>query len=314
MIIKEAGPSDVSEIVEVLKASLGETDLPLSEKIWNYKHVKNPFGKSIVLIALEDRTIIGVRAFMRWEWHKGGNKFSCLRAVDTATHPDHQGKGVFKKLTLEAVRLAKEEGAAFIFNTPNEKSRPGYLKMGWEIAGKLQVGLSPAFFSFWKFNKEIPNYEVNYRTNQQNLEHLCARWNSELSGEKLYTKKSLSYLEWRYEKNPLQGYEVLVTSNFYLAAYIKRRKGIKELRIAECIYLNKGVDEEIKNSIYNWCSKFGVQVISFSPLLKNLKLPSIKGEFGPLSTVRNLNLNEVEKETCFTIENWKYSLGDLELF
>jgi hypothetical protein len=121
-------------------------------------------------------------------------------------------------------------------------------------------------------------------------------------------------LKWRYEKNPLQEYEVSVTSKFYLAAYIKKRKGIKELRIVECIYLNDGVDAEIKKSIYNWCSKFGAQVISFSPILNKLKLPSVRGEFGPLATVRNLNLNKSEKEICFTTKTWAYSLGDLELF
>lgn len=314
MNIKEAEPSDVPAIVEVLKASLGETDLPLSEKIWNFKHVENPFGKSIVLIALESQRIIGVRAFMRWEWHKGDNKFSCFRAVDTATHPDHQGKGVFKKLTLEAVRLAKEEGAAFIFNTPNEKSRPGYLKMGWEISGKLQVGLSPAFYSFWKINKSILSYEVNYRTSTKNIEDLCNLWNSGLDSGKLYTKKSLEYLKWRYEKNPLQKYEVLATSDLYLAGYVKKRKNFSELRIVECISQNNLTKKEINFYIRKWSLKFGAQVISYSPLFDTINLPSIKGKFGPISTVRNLNLNEFEKETCFKIDNWSYSLGDLELF
>ena len=314
MTIREAGPADVPEIVQVLKASLGEADLPLSEKIWNFKHSENPFGKSIVLIAVEDQKIIGVRAFMRWNWHRDGRTFSCFRAVDTATHPEHQGKGIFKKLTLKAVELGKEEGADFIFNTPNDKSRPGYLKMGWEIAGKLKVGVTPAFFSFWNFKKSIPYYEVNYQSTPKELEDLCSGWNSGLAAGKLYTEKSAKYLKWRYEENPLQGYEVLTTSNFYLAGYIKKRKSIKELRIVECIYQDKLAEKEVNKIIRRWSLKFGAQVVSFSPLLKTVQIPSLKGKFGPLSTVRNLNLTELEKEICFTTENWTYSLGDLELF
>jgi len=130
MEIREAKETDISEIVKVLKASLGEDQLELSEKVWHYKHIDNPFGKSIVLIAVENEKIIGVRAFMRWEWKYASNKYSALRAVDTATHPQHQGKGIFKKLTLKAVELAKSNNDNFIFNTPNEQSRPGYLKMG----------------------------------------------------------------------------------------------------------------------------------------------------------------------------------------
>ncbi|MCY2686971.1 GNAT family N-acetyltransferase [Salinimicrobium sp. TH3] len=314
MIIREAVAADVPEIVQVLKASLGETELPLSEEIWNYKHRNNPFGQSIVLIAIEDKNIVGVRALMRWKWHRNGKEYFCLRAVDTATHPKHQGKGIFKKLTLKAVDVAQTEGADFIFNTPNEKSRPGYLKMGWEISGKLKVGLSPAILSFWKFRNSIPEYEIIYQTSFKRLEDLCTGWNLGLEKEKLHTKKSAKYLKWRYEENPLQAYEVLVTSNFYLAGYIKKRKKIKELRIVECIFQNKSGEKEADKIIRKWSMKFGAQVISFSPLLKKELIPSIKGKFGPLATVRNLNLTEIEREACFTTENWTYSLGDLELF
>ena len=37
MTITKAVPADVPEIFEVLKRSLREADLPLFEKIWNYK-------------------------------------------------------------------------------------------------------------------------------------------------------------------------------------------------------------------------------------------------------------------------------------
>ncbi len=314
MNIRKATEKDIPEIVGVLKASLGEKDLALSEEIWRYKHVLNPFGRSIVLIAEEDKKIVGVRAFMRWQWYNGDKMFSCFRAVDTATHPDYQGKGIFKKLTLKALELAKEERAAFIFNTPNEKSRPGYLKMGWKIAGKIQVGISPAFNSFWKLKKNIPDYDINYQTSNVEIEKLCKEWNMELIGKKIFTKKSVNYLKWRYENNPLKKYEVFAASSFYMAGYIKYHKGIKELRIVECIYTGDVANKEIHKNIRRWSSKFGAQVISYSPKIVKLKAPAIKGNFGPISTVREITLSPDEKDICFLTENWCYSLGDLELF
>ena len=80
---------------------------------------------------------------MRWQWQKGEQVYSTFRAVDTATHPNHQGKGVFKKLTLKALEIAKEQGDHFVFNTPNSKSKPGYLKMGWKEVNKLKIQLRP---------------------------------------------------------------------------------------------------------------------------------------------------------------------------
>ena len=35
-------------------------------------------------------------------------------------------------------------GESIVFNTPNDQSRPGYLKMGWSVARRLPIGVLPA--------------------------------------------------------------------------------------------------------------------------------------------------------------------------
>ena len=316
MIIREANPGDVPGIVHVLKLSLGEADLPLSEEIWNFKHINNPFGKSLVLVAIQDNKIIGVRAFMRWKWQLRDEIFACYRAVDTATHPEHQGKGVFKKLTLKAVDLARKEDGLFIFNTPNENSRPGYLKMGWKSAGKIAVALQPALVSFYKIGASIPDVQQNYAVSNGEVENLCLKWNEYLQiKSNLFTPKSSEYLKWRYVENRLQNYEVIATPKLYIAAYIKKRKGLRELRIAECIFINKEVESrEIRNEISRMAKKFGAQVITFSPRLLDLDQFSVKGDFGPILTVRDLQSEPAQKNIYSSSRNWAYSLGDLELF
>ncbi|UZH55508.1 GNAT family N-acetyltransferase [Salinimicrobium tongyeongense] len=314
MRIREATEKDIPEIVMVLKASLGEKDLALSEEIWQYKHIKNPFGKSLVFIAEEDESIVGVRAFMRWQWNFKQKKFSCFRAVDTATLPEHQGKGIFKKLTLTALDLAKEEKASFVFNTPNEKSRPGYLKMGWEEVGKIEVTLYPAFNSFWKLFRNEREYSVEYRASFSQIEKLCREWNKKLSEKNLHTLKSADYLKWRYENNPLRNYEVLGTENFYLAGYIQFHRGVKELRIVESIFINPQGQIELRNCIKRWSFKFGAQLISFSPKLLGIPGPTVKGNFGPVLTVREILLTPTEMDISLSKDKWDYSLGDLELF
>ena len=316
MIIREAIDTDVPEIVKVLKASLGEADLPLSEEIWKYKHVQNPFGRSIALVAVEDEKIIGVRAFMRWEWKIGETSCHTYRAVDTATHPDHRGKGIFKKLTMKAVEVAKEVGGDFIFNTPNDQSRPGYLKMGWQLSGKIKVGLSPSWTSFWKLQTGSRDCLISYETSKKELKKLCSDWNLALaSGSTLFTPKSPEYLVWRYEENPLQNYEVFAKKGIYLAASVKKRRKVKELRIVECIF-EDGKDHlnQVRKVIRKWSSELGIQVISFSPAVYPGRGPVISGFFGPVLTTRDLNLNVSEKPQTYNIKNWSYSLGDLELF
>src|SRR5687768_822241 len=134
MQLKEATQEDIPEIVSLLKLSLGESLMAKSERFWLWKHVENPFGVSPVIIAVADGKIVGVRAFMRWAWADETERIEAVRAVDTATHPEFQGKGIFSKLTKALLKDCEEKGIRLVYNTPNSQSLPGYLKMGWNVA------------------------------------------------------------------------------------------------------------------------------------------------------------------------------------
>lgn len=316
MFIREANVSDIPEIISVLKSSLGEDDLALSPEIWTYKHIENPLGKSLVLLAVEKERIAGVRAFMKWKWQMGNEIFSALRAVDTATHPEFQGMGIFKKLTLEAVDLSTKNRDNFVFNTPNNNSRPGYLKMGWKKAGNIKVGIKPSWKSFYNFHQIEPNYTISKKVSETEFNLLCDVWNLSLSAnKKLFTPKSVNYLNWRYESNPLQNYEVYANKDMYIAGYVKQQKKIKELRIVECITGDYNSNKkDIKKIITGWEKKFGVQITTFSGEMEALSKINFNSHIGPILTVRELNLSPEYQGEITNIENWAYSLGDLELF
>ena len=55
-----------------------------------------------------------------------------VRAVDTITAPEARGRGVFTRFTLAILsnEITRDDDVSFVFNTPNDQSRPGYLKMG----------------------------------------------------------------------------------------------------------------------------------------------------------------------------------------
>jgi hypothetical protein len=91
-----------------------------------------------MLVAEADGRIVGLRAFMRWRLGAGDREVRAVRAVDTATHPDFQGRGIFSRLTREALDALQGE-IDLVFNTPNSKSLPGYLKRGWNMVGRVPV-------------------------------------------------------------------------------------------------------------------------------------------------------------------------------
>lgn len=313
MQIREATEQDIPEILEVLRASLGETSSKKTEAVWRYKHVENPFGKSLVLVAVENDSIIGVRALMRWKWQLGKKVFSTFRAVDTATHPKHQGKGVFKKLTLQAIEIVKENGDDFIFNTPNTQSLPGYLKMGWESVNKLKIQIKLANPIHWLTNYRSETfYDIDNIDCGDQATNLIPKFNNLKAGEnKLFTLKSLEYLQWRYENNPLQKYEVKGDQDYYIAGYIKEHKYFKELRITEHIFNDDTGFQKINRVVNELSKKFGAHIITSEGLNSGFGFP---GNYGPVLTLRDVNLSSNLKNKLMLLNNWSYSLGDLELF
>lgn len=132
---------DEGAVLELLRASLGGGPAgDRSPAFFRWKHRHNPFGSSLLLVGEADDRVVGLRAFMRWRFRAGPASVAAVRAVDTATHPDYQGRGIFSALTREAVASLRRD-TDLVFNTPNQRSGPGYLKMGWREVARVPVRL-----------------------------------------------------------------------------------------------------------------------------------------------------------------------------
>src|SRR5262245_37699869 len=146
IVVRRAAPDDTPAVLDLLAASMGWVPDHEHAAFFAWKHEQNPAGVSPAWVAVDpvagDR-IVGYRTFLRWEFEREGAVLRAVRAVDTATHPAYQGQGIFSRLTLHALDELRAEGVSAVFNTPNERSRPGYLKMGWREVGRLPVGVRP---------------------------------------------------------------------------------------------------------------------------------------------------------------------------
>lgn len=141
--IRRATDDDRPAVIDLCRASLGWKAGDPNEAFFAWKHDQNAFGTSPAWVAVTpDGTLAGLRVFLRWRFRRpDGSTFDAVRAVDTATHPDWQGRGIFTRLTLGALPDLIDDGVGNVFNTPNDKSRPGYLKMGWSQLGRAPVAV-----------------------------------------------------------------------------------------------------------------------------------------------------------------------------
>lgn len=329
MILRPARTEDKSAITNLLKSSLGDSLIPKSKELWEWKHEQNPFGSSFVLLAEENDEIIGVRAFMQWRWIWKDKIFHAIRAVDTATHPAHQGKGIFKKLTLKQLELCEQQGIDFVFNTPNDQSRPGYLKMGWQQQGKLPLKLSiatPFSLASQVIFKKLPASEKelngNAKDEWQNVLNLL-KYNKTIAIPGLHTDINELYVSWRYAINPLYNYGFITDHKNYVLLYrIKEHKLYRELRITDFILFNddsfikadikKQLKRAIKLNNANIISISGNQYQHFHRYFNWMGIIPVN-PWGPIVTVRKVN-NQIDITQLLDSSNWQYSLGDLELF
>lgn len=330
MIVREATREDVAQIIGLLRISLGEELIPKSEAYWHWKHESNPFGKSPVLVIEDNGKLVGVRAFMLWKWRWKELHFSALRAVDTATHPDTQGKGIFRKLTLQLADACRAAGHSFIFNTPNNVSRPGYLSMGWSLVGRHPVRVSPTFRmllaitgirkSSWNPDT-LTEYLVGpLELYRKPLEELVRAQALE-TRDRLTTDLSVDYLKWRYADVPVTRYYWLNDFDQDATYCVFFRPKVTpyglEARIVDVV---ADPDRVARRRLLDQLSllrrKFDFLSVAGAPPSINRLLyrcgfsPSLS--VGPRVTARNLNL---ENSTfLLNFGQWKPTLGDLELF
>ena len=319
---------DLDAVMELLRASMGAgPGGDRTQEFFRWKHLDNPFGRSLMLLAEHDGAVVGLRAFMRWTWNGPDGAIRAVRAVDTATHPSYRRMGIFARLTGSAVELLRDGGTALIFNTPNEKSLPGYLKMGWVSVGRVPVHLRvkrPARFIAGlagrqgrsALRSEAPEAHAVLQAEVASLPALLAA--AEAPRDRLATPREPSYLQWRYGSASGLGYRAVTLSNDDglrgLAIFrLRERKNLTEATVAELI-TSRG-DTQGKRAL--------LRLIARAARVDHLAMhfSSATGERPPLGWVRAPGGVTLVANTLGDVRpspdqpsSWALSLGDIEVF
>ncbi len=310
--IRPFSDEDVDAVLDVLRAALGEPPgLERTPELFSWKHLDNPFGRSIMLIAEADGRIAGFRAFMRWELDTpGGRRLRCVRAVDTATHPDFQRRGIFSKLTMAGVDLATEDGIDLIFNTPNHKSGAGYLKMGWSEVGPIGVMARPSPRLLSRHDEpwpQSPAGDVASLIEQGRLDSdPDHRWQG------VRTVRSREYLRWRFTSHPTARYAATANEGGAAVVRLTRRHDRNELVVSEMI--GPSSPAAVRTSIRTYRPDYTVAWFSAGTPERRWATAA-----GLIPVPRVTALTQVVRPLAdLTVdlsrpEAWHLSLGDLEL-
>jgi len=329
--IRAATDADVPEILRLIDTSYDRQDDLLRLRYWRWKHEANPFGASPCLVAESNGRLVGVRVFLRWAWQSGDRTVRAVRAVDTATHPEWRGRGIFSRLTLRLVEQMQREGISFVYNTPNAKSMPGYLKMGWSRVGRVPLWIRPHRVSravrrsLTQRHADTPVLKgldtVPYTLQEERLPAFL----SDVApvDDRYHTARTLPYLSWRYGDIPGLTYrarfDTAGDSGALLVARGRRRGRLREVTISELLVTPSPRGIELARHLLSAllssadadyvvaCAAPGTAERSVLARSGFVPVPRV----GPHFTARRLAPDAPDPSTW---ASWRCSIGDLELF
>lgn len=316
---------------------------PVTEQFWAWKHDQNPFGSSYGLCAMQHNRMLSLRVLMQWSFEAtDGSRIRAGRAVDTVTRPSCQRMGLFSSLTKQALGDLGTAGVHVIFNTPNSKSLPGYLGMGWKDLGKVPLFISAlrprrilrgilfppkagtpemaALAPF--FADDVPAWSEFRAGHVGAVSVLVASMERNRPRTGYRTPRSMEYLDWRYGGHPSVTYRVVtLEENGALRGFAvlrpNVRHGLLEAVLCELFFMDadpaagRRLIRRVRQS-----TRADYLIAHFSEASVERSLLRAPAFWriprkGITLAVRLLN------ETCtdpLTPENWDLTLGDLEIF
>jgi len=250
------------------------------------------------------------------------------RDIDPVVDPDYRGKRVFTRLLDFA--LQHFDDIDFFYNFANKASAPGFIKRGWHQIGPLrdyvfQTGyssiLSKDFIIFLltsmlkpvKGGQDIKQIDFSLLADLEKLK-------PHAPSNRIWAKRSISFLIWRYGINPLHEYEVYAQYgkddivSICIARYIPESRNLIILD-----YVPFGSDvysltsylfffkSKYKNtSIYLWHT-------SEKGMLESFTTNPLKKKIGQNFLVRAFPGKNIP-DFILNLNRWYVSRGDSEVF
>jgi len=189
LVIREAAPEDASSLADLMNRTYARKRNG-DYFIWQYFSQKQ---SAKLFIAENDGVPVGIYGLQLRPTTSG----LCGNAIDSLVDESFRGRGIFNILENNALVYARESGARFMATLPN---RPGMLarskQSGWNMVAKidqLEAGADSLAAFAEKLREKVGALPKNDET--------------QTSKKLIYFIKEKNFWSWRFDHNPIYGYE-----------------------------------------------------------------------------------------------------------
>ncbi len=148
---------------------------------WLYN--QNPDGKTIGFNAIApDQQLAAHYVAQPLQAMVDGQLVKGLLSYNTATHPNHGGKGLFTKLAQATYDHAASLGYTFVVGVSNQNSTHGFIKkLGFQLVGPLDVKLGVGKINFaldqtYSYQRHWTNEALQWRLNHPSKQYFVKRY------------------------------------------------------------------------------------------------------------------------------------------
>lgn len=126
--------------LETYRALLGVTFSPCEHAYLRWLYGDNPWGEAVGFNAYAGGELVAHYPNLPIAAVIDGAPAKGLLSLNTATHPMHQGKGLFTKIAEQTYAHAQALGYEFVIAVANANSTPGFTrKLGFQLVSPLDV-------------------------------------------------------------------------------------------------------------------------------------------------------------------------------
>lgn len=141
LIIREATEADLDTIRELILA-IGLDERNRSYDQWRF--FGGPYGICPSIIAMDGDRAAAFYTVWPVKLKLGNEIILGAQSMDTMTHPDYRGRGLFVKLAMACYEVCAARGYEALYGFPNSNSYPGFLRrLNWDHTGDIPHWVRP---------------------------------------------------------------------------------------------------------------------------------------------------------------------------